>query len=66
MEGRATFVELLGRETLVGVEVDGDVQLSLLADADASVAPGDRVRFGIEPHRLYLFDVDTSRALATL
>ena len=61
--GRATFVEMLGRETLVGVEAGGE-QFAVLADADARVVPGDGVSFGVEPRKLYLFDPSTSRSIA--
>jgi ABC-type sugar transport system ATPase subunit len=62
--GRVEFVELLGRETLVGVATEGDQRLSFLGDADITVKPGDAVEFGLEPGRLHLFDVETERALA--
>jgi ABC-type sugar transport system ATPase subunit len=62
--GRAEFVELLGRETLVGVATEGDLHMTFLAGADVTMKPGDAVRFGLEPGRLHLFDVRTERALA--
>ena len=61
--GRATFVEMLGRETLVGIEADGE-HFAVLADADSRVVPGDGVSFGVEPRKLYLFDPSTSRSIA--
>jgi len=61
--GRADYVEMLGRETLIGVVTGADQHFTVLADADTSVRPGDQVRFGMEPRRLYLFDVMTERAL---
>ena len=63
IDGRATFVEMLGRETLIGVEAAGE-QLTVLADADSRVVPGDAVRFGVEPRKLFLFDPSTSEAIA--
>jgi ABC-type sugar transport system ATPase subunit len=64
--GRTEFVELLGRETLIGVRTGGDLRFSVLAEPDASVRPGDEVRFGVEPGRLHLFDTQTQRAIAVL
>jgi ABC-type sugar transport system ATPase subunit len=63
IDGRATFVEMLGRETLIGVEVSGE-QFTVLADADSRVVPGDAIRFGVEPKKLFLFDPSTSKAIA--
>ena len=65
VDGRATFVEMLGRETLIGVEAAGE-QLTVLADADSRVVPGDAVRFGAEPGKLFLFDPSTTKAIATV
>ena len=63
IDGRATFVEMLGRETLIGVETAGE-RFTVLADADSRVVPGDAVRFGVEPKKLFLFDPSTSKAIA--
>jgi ABC-type sugar transport system ATPase subunit len=62
--GRTEFVELLGRETLIGVEAAGDLHFTVLAEPDAATKPGDEVRFGVEPGRLHLFDTETERALS--
>jgi len=64
--GRTEFVELLGRETLVGVVTAGDLRFTVLAEADATAKPGEQVRFGLEPGRLHLFDRETKRALSTV
>jgi ABC-type sugar transport system ATPase subunit len=61
--GRTEFVELLGRETLVGVGTAGDLHFTVLAEPDARAKPGERVRFGLEPGRLHLFDASTQQAL---
>jgi ABC-type sugar transport system ATPase subunit len=61
--GRAEFVEMLGRETLIGVTAAEDLRFTIRADADSAVRPGDDVRFGFEAGRLHLFDVATRRAL---
>jgi ABC-type sugar transport system ATPase subunit len=62
--GRTEFVELLGRETLIGVEAADDLHFTVLAEPDAATKPGDEVRFGVEPGRLHLFDTETERALS--
>jgi len=65
VSGRAEYVEMLGRETLIGVVTEGGVRFTVLADAHASIKPGEQVRFGIEPGRLHLFDVETQQAIGT-
>jgi ABC-type sugar transport system ATPase subunit len=62
--GRTEFVEMLGRETLVGMVTAGDLRFTALAGADTTTRPGDGVAFGLEPGRLHLFDTQTERALA--
>jgi ABC-type sugar transport system ATPase subunit len=57
------LVEMLGRETLIGVTTGGDRQFTVLAAADTPVRAGKQVRFGLEPGRLHLFDVTTQQAL---
>jgi ABC-type sugar transport system ATPase subunit len=62
--GMTEFVELLGREKLVGVVTSGDQRFTILADPDAAVKPGQQIRFGLEPGRLHLFDLETERAIS--
>jgi ABC-type sugar transport system ATPase subunit len=62
--GRAEFVELLGRETLVGVATGDDLRFTVLADSEATAKPGEQIRFGVEPGHLHLFDTETEQALA--
>jgi ABC-type sugar transport system ATPase subunit len=64
--GRVAFVEMLGRETLVGVEVADGTRVAMIAPAESTLRAGERVDVGIEPGRLYLFDVASERALGTL
>ena len=66
IEGRAAFVEMLGRETLIGVETARELRFTVLAGPDASVIPGEQVRFGLEPGHLHLFDVETTKALSVV
>jgi multiple sugar transport system ATP-binding protein len=64
--GRTEFVELLGRETLVGVVTAGELHFTVLAEPDTTTKTGEQVRFGLEPGRLHLFDTATERALAAV
>jgi ABC-type sugar transport system ATPase subunit len=64
VEGRASFVEMLGRETLIGVDTGGGEHFTVLADADLEIAAGDAVRFGVEPGRVYVFDPATTASIA--
>jgi ABC-type sugar transport system ATPase subunit len=64
--GRAEYVEMLGRETLIGLVTEGDLRFTALAEADTPVKPGDRVRVGMEPGHMYLFDAKTELALAII
>jgi ABC-type sugar transport system ATPase subunit len=61
--GRVEYVEMLGRESLVGFSIADDTQLVAMSPADVELAPGDSAMFGIEPGRLYLFDPETETAL---
>src|SRR5215813_4130114 len=63
--GRAEYVEMLGREALIGVATEGDQRFCVLASPDCPVRAGEQVRFGLEPGRLYLFDAITQQALGT-
>ena len=63
MGGRAEYVELLGRETLIGVAVADDTRLVVAAPADVTCRPGEALSFGIEPGRIYLFDPGTEQSL---
>ena len=47
-EGRVAYVEALGRETVVGVDTDAG-RLVALVDGHAGIAPGDRIRLGLDP-----------------
>ena len=62
--GAVEYVEMLGRETLVGIVTGGDQRFTVLAEAATPLRAGEQVRFGVEPGHLYLFDVTTQQALA--
>ena len=64
IDGRAEYVEMLGRETFIGVVTPGDARFTVHAEPDAAVRQGAQVRFGLERGRLYLFDAQTQRAIA--
>jgi multiple sugar transport system ATP-binding protein len=64
--GGVEYVEMLGRETLIGIVTAGDQRFTALGDANTPVKPGKEVRFGVEPGRLYLFDVTTEQALGVV
>jgi ABC-type sugar transport system ATPase subunit len=63
LEGSVDYVEALGRETFVGVSVEG-AQLVVHHEGRAALAPGDRLRFGFVPAGLRYFDRSTGLALA--
>jgi ABC-type sugar transport system ATPase subunit len=62
--GEVAFVEALGRETFVGVDVGEGLRMVVHADGRSTLLPGDRVEFGILPGALRYFDVADGRALA--
>ena len=64
--GRVEYVEMLGRETLIGLVTGGDQHFTVLADADSPLKPEEQASFGFEPGRLYLFDPETQRALGVV
>jgi len=65
IDGRVRFVEMLGREALLGVSTDDETRFTVFVDADSPARLGDPVRFGIEPGRTYLFDPHTTQAIGT-
>jgi ABC-type sugar transport system ATPase subunit len=63
LEGTVDYVEALGRETFIGVSVEG-AQLVVHHDGRAAFQPGERLRFGLVPAGLRYFDRATGLALA--
>jgi ABC-type sugar transport system ATPase subunit len=61
--GEVAFVEALGRETFIGVDVGEDRRVVVHHDGRAALVPGDRVEFGVLPGALRYFDVADGRAL---
>jgi ABC-type sugar transport system ATPase subunit len=62
--GEVAFVEALGRETFVGVDVGEGLRVVVHADGRSTLLPGDRVEFGVLPGTLRYFDAADGRALA--
>ena len=65
--GEVAWVEALGRETFVGVNVDGPgedpSQVVVHHNGRATLLPGDAFRFGLRPGGLRFFDVDSGTAV---
>jgi len=66
ISGRVEYIEMLGRENLVGVAVTDESRLVVDADADFGPRPGDTIAVGIQPGRIYLFDPNTQKALGRI
>jgi ABC-type sugar transport system ATPase subunit len=62
LRGRVLFVEALGRETFVGVDVGG-ARLVVFEEGRATRDVGHEVEFGLVPSGLRFFDSDTGAAL---
>jgi ABC-type sugar transport system ATPase subunit len=65
LHGQAEFVEALGRETLVGVRV-GQARYVVAAEGRLRLEIGERVSFGLQPGRLYLFSSDGERSFGQI
>jgi ABC-type sugar transport system ATPase subunit len=63
VEGEIEFVEMLGRESLLGVRATPDVAIMAFAPPAAAVRTGNSVSCGFDLGSLYLFDAATQRAL---
>jgi ABC-type sugar transport system ATPase subunit len=61
LEGTVAYVEALGRETFVGVEVGG-ATLAVFQEGRVALAPGDGVEFGLVPEGLRYFSTDDGAA----
>ena len=64
LRGRVRFVEALGRETFVGVDVAG-ARLVVLEEGRAARDVGDEVEFGLVAQGLRYFDPATGAAIAS-
>jgi multiple sugar transport system ATP-binding protein len=63
-EGVVEAVEVLGRETFLGLRVAGDARLTARLDGSARHEVGERLAFGVERGRAHLFDPASERAIA--
>ncbi len=64
LDGTVAYVEALGRETFVGVDVGGS-RLAVYEEGRSRLQPGDALRFGIRPEGVRLFDAETGVAVAS-
>jgi ABC-type sugar transport system ATPase subunit len=63
LEGSVAYVEALGRETFLGVDLAPETQVVVCVEGRASQTIGDRVRFGVDPAGMRLFAADDGRCL---
>ena len=61
MKGTVAFVEALGRETFVGVDV-GDTRLVVFEEGRATRDVGEEIEFGLVESGLRYFDAETGAA----
>jgi ABC-type sugar transport system ATPase subunit len=66
IEGTVEYVEMLGRESFVGVRAGDRARFVVLVVARTGMRPGDTMRFGVERGRIYVFDAASEDALAVL
>jgi ABC-type sugar transport system ATPase subunit len=64
-QGRAEFVEAMGRETFIGVRCH-DAQFVVRGEGRVPAGVGDTVEFGVRPGCVYLFDPETEQTLGRL
>jgi ABC-type sugar transport system ATPase subunit len=62
--GTVAYVEALGRETFLGVDVAPDTRIVVCVEGRAGVGIGEGVEFGVAPEGIRLFAADDGRALA--
>ena len=62
LDGTVAFVEALGRETFLGVDVSGS-RLVVFEEGRAAAEVGERIEFGLVPEGLRYFDAESGRAL---
>jgi multiple sugar transport system ATP-binding protein len=66
VNGTVEYVEMLGRETLIGVGLAGDARLVAQAAPELRIDAGEPIAIGIEPGRMYLFDPATEDSMGRL
>jgi ABC-type sugar transport system ATPase subunit len=63
IDGEVSYLEMLGRESLIGVTAGDELRFTIQAGPDTAAKVGEQIRFGLEPGHLHLFDAETERAL---
>jgi ABC-type sugar transport system ATPase subunit len=63
LRGSVAFVEALGRETFLGVDLEGGSRVVVFEEGRSTAVPGDAIEFGLVPSGLRYFAPDTGRAL---
>jgi len=63
IEGTVAYVEALGRETFLGVDVEGGDRFVVCVEGRAGEQPGDRFRFGIATEGVRLFEREGGAAV---
>ena len=62
MDATATMVEVIGRDTLMTVEVEGQ-KIRCLIDSDYEVKVSDKVKLAVKPQAIHLFDKTSGHRL---
>jgi len=63
IEGTVAYVEALGRETFLGVDVEGGDRFIVCVEGRAGEQPGDRFRFGVATEGVRLFEREGGAAV---
>jgi len=63
IEGTVAYVEALGRETFLGVDVEGGDRFIVCVEGRAGEQPGDRFRFGVATDGVRLFEREGGAAV---
>jgi ABC-type sugar transport system ATPase subunit len=63
LDGTVAYVEALGRETFLGVDLEGGDRFVVCVEGRAGEQPGDRIRFGIAPDGVRLFEREGGAAV---
>ncbi len=62
MDATVTMVEVIGRDTLMTVEVEGQ-KIRCLIDSDYEVKVSDKVKLAVKPQAIHLFDKTSGHRL---
>jgi ABC-type sugar transport system ATPase subunit len=64
LSGTVAYVEALGRETFLGVDIDPETRVVVCVEGRATERLGETVRFGVAPEGVRLFAAEDGRALS--